>query len=465
MLHKLDIKQKNPDNLPIDNIQSYTREFIQRNVDVLNELHGTNYSAHFWDILLYAYINKAIRFFKVLDESNLAIGTYSRSFAEPNAYRLLFENKRFRLKNKLEILKHFSNKLSINIKSNTQISDNVKYVTIGHRKNELSKLGYGVVYHDTNGQLLRNSSRTKKLIEISSNLSDLDRSVIRSLPKIFVEYLPSYLEVMPNLNYSDVIINGTLHGSFEERVFLAHATDRGAKFHYYQDGEDNESIKNSLRFKRTLQLADVYNSFGWVLNSKTVPFGAVRLLQFENKYKSSSVDFDILIPLVPIEKNNRAYVKSVAKLFFDKIDQNKYGKIGVRPRSPSRRTSLLNPKIDYKSLNFPSNIKITKGIGSSAEEVAKSRCVVNWFTPSTIFLECIFVNHPVFILKPLYPLTETFEPIYEKLKEMKIVHNDVESLCNHLNNINVEEWWAELSGSSEFKEIKNTIAKRPPVNN
>lgn len=436
-------------------------QIIEKCVNTLNEANNLNYSSKFWNILLHKYVKGCASFVHSIDKNTLSIHKFKPTLTAPPAFNYYKNIEKMQKRSKIDYYKFKIGSFGNILDNKPLLNKDQKKITIGNRKNELSNLGFGKPYKDRAILLTKNKESREKIISATDKFDIRDKVIIQSIPEVYVEYLKHYLKVMPDLDYSNLVINGTLHTSLEEMIFLAHAIDNGAKFCYFQDGWEHETVRHGAKVDRILSIAHSYNTFGWEGLSKTKPYGAVRSLQFEKKYlPETNRKYDICIPLVTVQNYNEE-VAHYSKLFFNSIDRTKYQNILVRPRSISRKFSLLNKSINKKSHNIPSDVDISDGLGSAASDVSKAKCVVNWFSPSTIFLECLFVSHPVFILLPNEKITDIFIPIYDKLVELKIAHSDISSLCEHLNKIDVVLWWEQISKSDDFIMIKEKLAKRP----
>lgn len=74
--------------------------------------------------------------------------------------------------------------------------------------------------------------------------------------------------------------------------------------------------------------------------------------------------------------------------------------------------------------------------------------------PSTNFLECVYVDQP----------TDLVKPHYQFLSEVGVLHSYIQPLSQHLNRIDVENWWCEVKNRAEYREFKNQLTNSSKFN-
>jgi hypothetical protein len=247
-------------------------------------------------------------------------------------------------------------------------------------------------------------------------------------------------------------------------MLSAHLVDKGGRFVLYQDGCEYETPNQKMNIDIHLKYVSEYRTFGWSIGEKVIPFRSIRLQEFNDEYtrlvrEGFTRKYQALIFITTLTNHfkNRTIVKSES--FFEKINRDKYPQIAIRPRPYSRKLGILNRRIDQKELKIPNDVTLTSGMGNPAGDVVLAELVVHWFMPSTNFLECIYVNHPVVVLQEGYEPTNVFKPIYEELNELGILHYTLDSMLEFLNSMDdVNSWWSATVNSEKYKAIKRLIA-------
>ena len=142
-----------------------------------------------------------------------------------------------------------------------------------------------------------------------------------------------------------------------------------------------------------------------------------------------------------------------ADIFHTSEDQNVFvTKLFALLRKNSPKLSIrTKPNLHYYysrfSENFEKRIKNYQinNISNSGESVAGSSIVVCDLIYGTIFLECIFVNHPVMMILRKWPtlLNDEANEVFLKLKDAGVVRLIEDSDDDILSKIfaNPGEWW------------------------
>jgi hypothetical protein len=89
-------------------------------------------------------------------------------------------------------------------------------------------------------------------------------------------------------------------------------------------------------------------------------------------------------------------------------------------------------------------------------EYFKAKLVVQTWLPATIFLECIYVKQPVVALNTnIYP-SKLFLKFLPHLERLGVIHENYVSLVDHLNSIDIEDWWSGVLADELFIEFGET---------
>jgi len=107
-------------------------------------------------------------------------------------------------------------------------------------------------------------------------------------------------------------------------------------------------------------------------------------------------------------------------------------------------------------------VAIDNGQQSIAAMVKRSKIVLifTYEWPQTNFSECLYVDHPVVSIVEGLNCTSIFKPYYDFFIEQKVYHESSESLIEHLNTMNIDEWWSNLIRMEEYQAFKHTFLRK-----
>ena len=95
-----------------------------------------------------------------------------------------------------------------------------------------------------------------------------------------------------------------------------------------------------------------------------------------------------------------------------------------------------------------------------AEITAKSRLVIQFNIPATNFMECLYVDHPTIGLLSNDQPTEIVKPYYSFFTQQGVMHENFESLVDHLNKVDIDEWWGALIKEPMYQQFKNEFLRQ-----
>ncbi len=174
-------------------------------------------------------------------------------------------------------------------------------------------------------------------------------------------------------------------------------------------GETLLSVSAAKRYEYDLLL-----TYGWSIDRQDQPFFAVRLHEFADEYSEQqrgAGQIDVLAIYDRAEtKNKLEYYKLCTELLCSQLDRAKYPTVRLRPRGYTRLLSSRKSLIPYGPTR---DVELDRGTGKLAKLCRKSKVVVHWMHPSTNFLECIFVDHPVTAVWTEQEVTDIVRPYYE----------------------------------------------------
>lgn len=446
-----------PDNTYLSAFSSerlaLTDEITVKLAGLLNEIHDSDYSERFWKITLGPYINAIISRQHFLSSKDMELPPL---FEPINAV----SHPGFK--------KRFTKKLRYILKAK-QTSGNYKTVAALLANNDNIAFGFHdpvSIKRDVEAYLpeyfpylrKKNNSKRRKAISLANKQEDIFyRNVLKQLPQIYVEYFDALLEMIPLKNPEKKVFHTSLLDSFFSKFLVAKYLDYGAKLYYYQHGAYYGELVTHNAHKNESAIADKFVTWGWKINDKDVPGKAYRLEKFKREYNSQNTDFiyDCLFCYPGINNKNREQYKKYTDSLTTKLDKAKYKKLIARPR-PSSKLPFIKHKI-----GFPVSKDITidsakKGIVNT---ITKTRLVIQFTVPSTNFTECLYVDHPTIGLLNNDNPTDIVKPFYDFFLKVGVLHNDFDSLLAHLNNIDLDTWWADVCSRDEYQEFKNTFLR------
>ena len=182
--------------------------------------------------------------------------------------------------------------------------------------------------------------------------------------------------------------------------------------------------------------------------------------EFRRKYISLNIkqEYDFTIVYNQVNSRNREqYYKKLSHTFFQKIDTNKYPQTLLRPRGYTRK---IDNSAELSFLTLQNGITVDKGMDPMAKIVKNSRCVIQLNHPSTNFLECLYVNHPIVVILTNSQATDIVLPYYQFFLDEKVMHPNIDSMISHLNSVNLEDWWNDVIQKKLYLKFKEKFARK-----
>ena len=432
--------------------QALSKVYLEILARVLNELHATSYSLRFWTFLLHGYVGSVISNLELYEQEDIILritNDYESGFGKPSLKIRLQKSiiamlKYFKtLKNKKRILNYIRSHSSLHI---------------GFPKLKVvdDDLGQRLPLFYPFYQFMHNRKIRDELELISQKYDDIVvRNMLRGIPKIYIEGLPSILVSIPKYSPKEKIFHyhmGTGYFLFLVAIYLEH----GAKLYWYQHGAFYGEMEYGGHV-RERDLADVYRTWGWKIEDKDEPWKAYRLEDFRSKFDISTIsaEYDLLMAFGIVSSQTIEYNINFAKTLFKNLDKKKYQKILVRPRPTNKLFSSKN------KLNFlqDSRISFSTGLKPMYNDMAKSKLTLQMYIPSTNFLECLYVQYPTVGLLDNDQPTQIVKLFYNWLIEKRVLHISIRSLVSHLNKVDVNEWWQDVINDPEYAKYKNQFFK------
>jgi len=429
--------------------------------EVLNEVHSTSFSVRFWKILLENHVIAVISRKEVLDKQDV--------FRDPdliaiNGYTFPSGKEKF-IKKLIRVVKYYKgvhNKFAF--KSALKNQDELLMGFPGSEALETENLGHNLPYLDKLYIGFGEKNKRNKVKEIADQYEDIYlRNVVRELPKNLVEYFINTYKSVPIHNPEAKTFHVHLTTSLYHKFVLAKYIENGAMLYWYQHGSEYGEFKCYYEHTFSCSVSDQFHTWGWKIKENDVPGKAYRLESFREKYDGYEFEprYKLLICYPAFSPDSRALYRDFSDRLFKGVDIGKYDKILARPR----RSNKIHSHASQLSFITDKRVEVSSGLEPMMKEMKMCDLVFQINVPSTNFLECLYVDHPtVGILNNDQP-TDIVSPYYNFFKEQGVLHDNIDSLIDHLNGIDIQLWWRELIQKQMYQSYKHTFARDVKSNN
>lgn len=433
-----------------------SERIIEELVKVMNHIHEVNYPYRFWKILMGEYVNALVSIKYILEKEELNRAPYLFPL---NSHHLpTFKQK---LMARLpSVIKHYKNpgtRSRILTILRTENNIRIALPDIEAVQKDIGGANMPVYYPLFPGR--GNTYKRKRAEQLVSNYTDVFfRNMIRQMPQVYVEYFDGLFNKIPLHNPEQKVFHTHGMPGFYNSLIIAKYLNNGAKLYYYQHGAYyGEMVGHNSHFNES-SVADEFRSWGWHIRENDVPWKAYRMEKFRLLYDKCprTSEYDFLMCYPDVYHANHDFFKGVTDHLLQHIDAGRYKKFMARPRPNNRMFSHAGRLSFIKD----SRVFIQSGLGSMAAATAKSRMVIQFTIPATNFMECLYVDHPTIGLLDNNDPTEQVKPYYEFFIQQGVMHKNFESLVEHLNKINIEEWWAALVQQPMYQQFKNEFIRK-----
>jgi len=421
--------------------------------DTLNRVHKMNEPVRFWQLVSEEHVRAMVTRMKILSQSE---SKEPPPLFPVNSYSVPGKADRFRAG-----LRQFRDYLGSR--------RSIRHTRVLLKEHHVFVAGFGeedLIVQETGGTVLPdgalfaalggNTKKRKYVNRLAGQKEDLfEKNVILMLPKILVEHFDSIYRTIPMVEPEKKVfhVQGTFRFTYQQFV-IAKYIAAGAKLIWYQDGAFiGEFISKYSRYLAH-SVADEYRTWGWKLTEKDVPWKAYPLVKLARKYGKYSGKtakaYDLMLCYPKFRDNSREYYRELTNQLLSGLNRDNVKNIIARPQ-PSKGGVKEAYNVDFIT---DDRVTVSDTSRSMPEEMALSRCVVQMNVPATNFPECIYVDQPVTgILRNDQP-TEIIRPHYEFFLREGVLHHGVEAMTDHLNKINIEEWWKEVISKPEYLAYK-----------
>jgi len=432
-----------------------SKQLFERLTSVMNEIHETDFSERFWSILLGSHVNAVISRKELLDERE-----HNR---KPDLYPIngfTFPGKKKKLiSNLIRTMKWTMT--ALNEKKVFSAIEEYDSLLLGFPdsialRKELS--GTPLPYFHPVFPLSGDTAKRDRAYAIADKIKDLFfKNVVKELPQILVEYFSKIYSGIPLYSPEKKTFHVHLYGTILNEFIVAKYVEHSSLFYWYQHGSEYGEFSSYYPHSVSVELADKFRTWGWKIEEKDEPWTAYRLEAFREDYEKYDKNpaNELLICYPEFNKKNKPeYIEFSSELFSGLIT-DRYRKILARPR----RSNKLHSHASQLSFISDDRVKVTSGLQPMMKEMAESKLVLQVNVPCTNFLECIYVDHPTIgTLRNDQP-TDIVKPYYDFFISNGVLHTDLNSLIDHLNRIEINEWWSDIINSDMYKSFKYKFAR------
>jgi len=437
----------------------YSDLIFKKLAEVLNEVHHLNHSVRFWKLITEEYVRAVISRKQELESAELK--------ARPGLYPIVDDSLPDPRKKIKKGIKSFLNYL--------KARENRGLINQKIRENDLLIAGFKGIpgfIKEVGGVELPDQElfvagigdrKARKLLnEIAGQAQEpFIKNVIRQIPKIYVEHFRSLYDSVELFDPGSKTFH--IMGNFRlgrRQLTIARYIEEGARLIWHQNGAYIGEVVNKYSRYLSHGVADEYRTWGWQLTDKDRPGKAWFLEKFRVPYEKKNrepKEYDLLLCFPKLRPRFREQLLESGAQILRDLDLDRYPRILVRPQPSGSVSGQIEA---LQEMIADTRAELSSGRSSMPAEAASARCVIQMSVPATNFMECIYVDHPTMgILNNNQP-TELIKPWYRFLERMGVLHTDTELLAEHLNRIDIEDWWAGLISSDDYQSFKDKFAGR-----
>lgn len=307
--------------------------------------------------------------------------------------------------------------------------------------------------------------RYQKLDDSKDEFEDLIYKLVPlNIPGIFLECFNKVTHEIKSGNGSiknnpDYIFSANSHMAND--VFKIYCAENDIKILGMQHGNGYNNMLISPHFDYEKSVC--YVLYTWGSGEHYLPHPNLNLKQTRKKYKYKLIIIDNMMPKYtfrfhsyPIGAQQEKIIYST-KLLLNRLSPDFHKKILFRfYRGRSfEQFDIKRYYEEYKDIIVEDREPFIKSINDSE--------IVFINHHGTTILQALYSNKPIVIfMDPNYnEYSEKIKPIYEKLKSVKILHEDIESAAAHLNEISSDtnEWWFNKDVQERRKEFVYHFAR------
>ncbi len=278
------------------------------------------------------------------------------------------------------------------------------------------------------------------------------KNVLHQMPGYLVEHFSSIYEGIELVQPEKKTFH--VHGKYRfslRQIVMAKYAEYGSRMIWYQNGAMVGECKYKYGGYLVRSVADEHRTWGWKMDDVDLPWKAYDLQQFKDRYiEAEKQERDDLLITYPKLWGAEDFYMEMTQKFLKLLDQKLYKSVRIRPYPYWKSGSGADT---FQRITAP-RVTVSSFEESMAEEVANTRIVLHIHVPATSFLESVSVDHPTTgLLKNEHP-TDIVKPHYEDFLGSGVLHTEIESVAEHLNNAKIDQWWNQIVGSKTYEQYK-----------
>ena len=427
-----------------------SKELFPFIAETLNKLHKTDLSERFWKLIAEEYVRSIINRYSLFRETSVThsapflplLGSVKPGLKERVRGRAAnFRNFIRSRKNRKQLFDELSTKdqFLVGFSDGSPIAEETGAVSLPDCASKPVFLG--------------DRRKRSRLNGMAANEPDLlKQNILRQVPGFLVEHFSSIFDGITLVEPEKKTFH--VHGRFRfsyRQIVLAKYAEFGSRMIWYQNGAMVGECKYKYGGYLVRSVADEHRTWGWKIDDVDRPWKAYELQKFEKNYEQADKGGrDDLLVTFPKLWGAVNYYLGITQKLLQSLDEKRYKSIRIRPYPSSNKESGADA---FQKISDP-RVKVSAFKDSMAEEIANSRIVLHIDVPATSFLESVSVGHPsVGLLNNANP-TDIVKPFYQDFLGSSVLHKEIGSIADHLNNANIDDWWNEVKNSDFMAEYK-----------
>jgi len=215
------------------------------------------------------------------------------------------------------------------------------------------------------------------------------------------------------------------------------------------------------------EISDVYFSWGWSRDKKTVPYPVKGFRRGIPKVNQNRNLF--LVQMKIPRYSYQMFSGPISGQYLNYLENqfNFVEELSDEVRSNTTIRFKKNPygwSEDQIWLRRFSDINVDLGESNILDCIKNSRIYVCTYNATT-FLESFFLNHPTIIFwdQEFFELNDEAKTYFKGLKKINLFFDDPVKAANFINSIwhDVDSWWEEVINQKEYKEFRETFCRMP----
>ncbi len=325
---------------------------------------------------------------------------------------------------------------------------------------------------------IKNYELRRKIEQFSTNKTKSDIILFNIVKYFFpIELLEGYKEIKQDVEkliskkIPRLIITGigwTWNTHFA--IWAARCASKGTKVAGVQHGGTYGEVEQLQGEFLERKLSDIYLTWGWRENEKTIPMPAPRLMS-RTKIKTKPNDEIIWVTTADCRFNY--FVGNIVfgtrfllyfehqKRLYQNIDPEIRKKIKIRLYPDDFGWKLKERwKTAFPDVQFASNQE------SFLEQIKKANLVIIDHFGGTTTLETLAMGVPIIIAghPELFEVRKSAKPFYDKLMKQQIIHTSYKNATDTINEnySNLNAWWNDRERQKNIDVYMNNFARIEP---